>query len=145
MAFWIPANMPCSHVIPNVRSAQMHPLHISRPREKEREREGDLDTGHWELGFLYFILPNEQTSCPTRKQMALLVSTFSCSFFACPSSFFFLSTFFRCCYGLTWPSAQSASQILLYACLHSILSLQVFQKCSTMHKCCSTKCKNTLL
>lgn len=69
LAFWIPANMPCSHVIPNVPSAQNAPA-AHYPAEREREREEDRE---WDPAMLYFILPNEQTSCRTREQMGLLV------------------------------------------------------------------------
>jgi len=43
-----------------------------RQRQQEKERKRVCVREH-ASGILYFILPNEQTSCRTRKQMALLV------------------------------------------------------------------------
>lgn len=54
------------------RLPEMHPLHITRPRGTERQREREWER-EWGPAMLYFILPNEQTSCRTREQMGLLV------------------------------------------------------------------------
>lgn len=72
--FVSPANMPCSHVIPNVPGSSTGP---AKPPPLD-----PLDsTPLFRPDSVYFILPNEQTSCRTSKQMTFPLPTFS----RCPS------------------------------------------------------------
>lgn len=80
LAFWIPANMPCSHVIPNVPSARNAPAaHYSTKRnretEAETEREGQRESE---------TLPCCTLFCRTSKHLVGLENKWVCwSFFVC--------------------------------------------------------------